>query len=194
MIFSRKHVLIVLSLLPLLLFMTSEEESHTSNPIQFVGKVVNFLVLFGGLTFLLYKPVRKFLENRGKEIDSNIKEGRQSKQDAEKKLQMAQSQLDALAVEIKKMKDDAEREGRKASDRFFEIAGKEAERLKLLAGQEIEMLGHLSSKELREFVTNLATERARERLIKRITAEDHIYLIDKSIDKFGTLYEKSASN
>jgi F0F1-type ATP synthase membrane subunit b/b' len=82
----RKSIPLVLFLLPFFLFFASEEEHHEANPAEFIGKVVNFFILFGGLTYLLYKPVRKFLEGRSKEISHSIQESRESRQDAEMRL------------------------------------------------------------------------------------------------------------
>ncbi|RLE10802.1 MAG: hypothetical protein DRJ06_00620, partial [Candidatus Aminicenantes bacterium] len=53
------------SIVPLFLFLFSPESSHTSGPsLEMVGKIINFIVLFGGLGFLLRKTILKYFEER----------------------------------------------------------------------------------------------------------------------------------
>ena len=108
---ANKSILIILLILPLFLYMSAEEKHQGSNPWGFVGKVVNFFALFGGLTYLLYKPVRTFLENRGKEIKNTIKMTRESRSKAESELKAMQSRMQELAAEADKMRTESESEG-----------------------------------------------------------------------------------
>ena len=59
--------------------------------------------------------------------------------------------------------------------------------------QEIEMLSSAGMKEIREYIANLVTEQAQERIIKRITPESQSLLIDKSIERLEQLYEKPSA-
>lgn len=191
---QRKHLLVLFLVLPLLLFMAEEEEHHASGSGEFLGKVVNFVVLFGGLTFLLRKPLRRFLDNRGKEIAHDLKQTRADREESEADLTQVQKRLDDLSLEIQAMRQEAEGEGKGQKDRILEDARKEAERLTRLAQKEIEMISQLGSRELREYVAELAAARAEERMKKRITAEVQIQLIDDSIARLERLHEESRSN
>lgn len=186
--------LVILLVLPLFIFMSVDEEHHGGDPMAFVGKVLNFVVLFGGLTFLLYKPTKKFLASRGEEIADIIQETEKNKAAAEAAAEEAQSRLTELAQEIKQLRVDAEESGQGEKDRILQSASQEADRIKDFTVQEIELLLQIGTRELKEYAGGLATRRARERIEKKITAEDQVRLIDQSIDKLGNYYEKLSTD
>jgi F-type H+-transporting ATPase subunit b len=189
----RGHLILILLTLPALMFMSGEEEDHGSNPMEFVGKVVNFVVLFGGLGFLLYKPLRKFLEGRGQEIARSIQDTNAARKDAEARLGEARGRLEELNGEITRIRTDAEERGRAEKDGIIGRAREEAERLQQLAQQEIGLVSQSVTRELREYAAGLATEQARERIRARLTPESQARLIDRSIERLERLYEKSSS-
>ncbi len=188
---SGKSCLILLALLPWLMFMTAEEESHGSDPMAFVGKVVNFVVLFGGLGVLLYKPLSRYLGVRGTEIDRTLRETRESRREAEARLQEVRSRLDELAEEINRIGDEAESLGTAEKTRVLAETEREADRLQQLARREIELVSQHVKRDLRRYAADLATRRAQERLRERMTPERHSRLIDQSIARLERLYEKS---
>ena len=91
----QSKVLILLLLLPFFLFLSTstgtetEEESHASPLVGYLGKILNFLVLFGGLGFLARKPLKNFLESRGQNIDTTIKEAKKEQKETEKKYNLS---------------------------------------------------------------------------------------------------------
>jgi F-type H+-transporting ATPase subunit b len=189
----RKFILILLLVLPLFLFMAEDEEHQTSGSGEFLGKVVNFVLLFGGLTLLLRKPLRKFLDSRGKEIAQKLKQTRTIREEAEADLTKVQGRLDELSQEIQEMNQEAEGEGKGQKDQILVEARAEAERLKSLAQQEIETLSQQGGRELRAYAAELATLRAEERINDRITPKDQTQLIDESIERLERLHEESGS-
>jgi len=186
---SRASVVLLLLALPFLLFMTSEEEQHTSGSMAFIGKVVNFIVLFGGLAFLLYKPAKKFLGERGLAIDRSLREAKDSRVEAEQRLKESQGRLTELSHEVTRMKGDAAAAGRREKDRIIREAQGEAEKMKEWVQLELEMLSKSGIKELKAYVLSLATAQAAESLQRKLTARDQEGLIDKSIERFESLYE-----
>lgn len=189
---GKKQILLVLLLIPLFIFMASEEE-HSSNFKGFLGKVINFIVLIGALIYFLSKPLRSLLEKRATEIKHSMKEAEDSRKEAEERLKEMRERLSGLEDETAKIRRDAEIEGQKENKRIQELARTQAERLKLFARQEIEMHTNASIKELREYTAELATKLAQERIRKKLTPETQSLLLDKSIERFEKLYEKSDS-
>jgi len=191
---KQKRILIILLMLPMFLcFASNEEAHHESNPMEFVGKVVNFLVLFGGLGFLLYKPARAFLDERRRTIETNIQEAEGTRRTSVEKLGAARSRLEKLAREMADVRAEAERAGLADKQRILDEAEKEAKRLKQSAGQDIELLSRFGARELRSFAAGRAAERARQRIRERLTPEGHARLIDRSIERLENLYEESNS-
>lgn len=190
---EKKKVFIILFLLPLFIFMISEEEEHKSNFFEFLGKTVNFLILFGGLTYLLRKPLRKFLEKRSQDIKLSLEEAEDLRKEAAKKLRQIQVRLAGLEKEIADIKEYAEKDGRREKERMIQLARQETERVKSFAQQEIEMLFRSGMRELREYSAELATALAEERIRKKMSLKIQSRFIDKSIERIDKIHEKSNS-
>jgi F-type H+-transporting ATPase subunit b len=191
---GKKQALIVLLLVPLFLFMIAQEGESSSGKSEFLGKVINFVVLFGGLGYLLYKPLRSYLRKKSEGIEKAIAEAREARLDAERKLQEAKKRLAALEAEVFKIIKDGEKEGRQDKERIKAVAEKEAERIKMFGQQEIEAQLRAGKQELKEYTAELATSLAEARLKGKMTSQDHVKLIDKSIEKLAELYEKPSSD
>lgn len=191
---DRKKILFVLLLLPFLVFMSSDEKEHSSGFADLLGKTVNFIILFGGLTYLLYKPIRYFLEKRGQDIKLSLREAEESKKEAERKLKEIESRLSGLEKEIEKLMKEAEDEGRKERDITLQLAQQETERIKHFAKQEIDAIIRAGIRGLREYTAVLATTLAEERIKKKLSPESQSLMIDRSIERLSELDEKSDSS
>ena len=190
---GRKKILLILLCLPFLIFMSTEEEEHSSGLIDFLGKTVNFIILFGGLTYLLYKPIRGFLEKRAQEIKFSLQDAEDSKKQAEQKLKEIEARLAGLEKEIEKMMKEADSEGRREMKRILQMARQETERIKHFARQEIDGIIRSGIRELREHTARLATSLAKERIQKKMSPELQSQLINRSIERLDQLDEKSNS-
>ncbi len=101
---SRRKIFLILLLLPLFISMAAADQEHSSGLRDFIGKTINFIVLFGGLAYLLYKPIRNFLQKRSQEIEQGLKEAEDAQREAEQKLREAKARLATLEDEIQKAK------------------------------------------------------------------------------------------
>jgi F-type H+-transporting ATPase subunit b len=191
---GKKQALIVLLLVPLFLFMVAEEGGLSSGKGEFLGKVINFVVLFGGLGYLLHKPLRNYFRKRSEGIEKAITEAHEARLDAERKLQEAKKKLATLEAEVSRIIKDGENEGLRDKERIKALTEKEVDRIKMFAQQEIEAQLRAGKQELKEYAAEVATALAEARLKEKITSQDHAKLIDKSIEKLAELYEKPSSD
>ena len=192
---TRKTPLIlILAVLPFLLFMSVEEEHQNSNPMAFIAKAVNFLILFGGLAYLLRKPIKKFLEDRVAQISTTIRDAEESRQGAETDLEKTEKRLHELSQEVEELREKAVLDGEREKERIIRAAQEEGERTKKAAQQEIEMISRAGIRGLKEYAVTLAAAEALERIQKRLTPEKHTQLIDDSIKSLENLHEKSHSD
>ena len=188
---KENKVLVILLLVPFFLFLSpEEEESHASPLVGYLGKVLNFLVLFGGLGFLLRKPLRNFLERRGQDIDTTIKEAKKEQEETEKKYKHALDRLQKLQEELEEIRKAAQEEGQKKKEYILQTAEKEAEKIKDFTRQEIEMFTKTKVRELKAHTAELATELAESNIKAKMTPERQSLLIDLSIDKLEDFYGK----
>jgi F-type H+-transporting ATPase subunit b len=190
---GKNGILLVLVLLPLFLFLSPGEAEKAAGTADFAGKVVNFLILFGGLGFVLYKPVRTFLENRTLEIRRSLEEAKSSRKEAEDRYEATMRRVEGLSEEIAKMKAEAEAQGNKEKARIAKQAEEEAARVLRLVRQEIDAHTQTGIREVRTFVAEMATSLARERIRKNLVPDDHSLLVDKSIERLSKLDEKSTA-
>ena len=161
---------------------------------DFLGKLVNFLILFGGLAFVMRKPVKAMLAKRTADVGETIRQAEAARAAAEAKAGESRAKLAGL-----------ERGGparsrpppkRKAGGRPSASPGRpreEAERLKKFTRQELEEQVRLGVRELKSYAAARATDLARERIRKRLTPEVQAALIEKSIDRLSRLHEKPGS-
>jgi F-type H+-transporting ATPase subunit b len=189
----KTSLLLLLAVLPLLVFMSAEEHPHHSDPMAFIAKVVNFVVLFGGLAYLLRKPISQFLNDRRVKIDTWIQDAKGSRQRAESDLEGAERRLNDLSQEVEMLKKEALSEGNREKERIISNSKEEGAKMKETARQEIELISRAGIRGLKAYAVSLAAEEALERITKGLTPERHARLIDDSIEKLEGLHEKSRS-
>ena len=167
------------------------KENSSSNFLPFLGKSINFIILFGGLAYFLSKPLRNYFKKRSLEIKQSLAQAENLRREAEEKLKEAEVQLESLGEKIDQIKKEAEMVGQREKERIINEAKREAERIKRLSQQEIELLIQGGIQELREYTIEMATILAQERLKKRMTPKKHSLLIEKCIEGLSKLDENS---
>lgn len=104
---------------------------------QILLHLLNFTILFAALYFLLYKPVKKFMEKREKyyrdiqdSADELLNHAKESKAEYEAKLAEADSEIagrkKAAAEEIEQMRRTREKEASDAAEKILSDARDEA--------------------------------------------------------------------
>ncbi|UCE43039.1 MAG: ATP synthase F0 subunit B [Candidatus Aminicenantes bacterium] len=191
---KKKSIILVLFFVPFLLFMSFAEESHSSQTKDFLGKLINFLLLFGGLAYVLRKPLGKILQGRADSLELVLKEAKQSHGEAVVRLDQVESRMEKLDEEIRAMQREAETAGKSLHQNVIEEAKQAADRMKHFTNQEIEMLSQDAIREIKEYTATLAADLAQRVIKDRLTEEFHLSLIDRSIERLEKLHEKSSSN
>jgi len=193
MLKSKQTLALLLLSLPLWLGFSSAEESPVSPLTDLLGKAVNFIILFGGLGFLLAKPLRKFLAKIGLSVRKTMQETERAKADAEKRLESLKERMLSLEQEGRKIKAEGQEAGEREKERVLALARQESEKIRSFTAQEIEVLSQSARAELKEYGAELAVSLARANIERRLTPELHSRLIDESIRRLETLYEKPYS-
>lgn len=137
---------------------------------QILLHMLNFAVLFGALYFLLYKPVKKFMDNRNKyydEIEEKtskiVDEANELKATYEKKMEAADEEINAL-------KSEAKAESMAEATKIKANAQKEAEQIISNAKAQAEISSESMVKSANNEICNLA-EKAAEKLVIESTSE-----------------------
>ena len=163
---------------------------HSSAALDFLGKVVNFLVLFGALAYVLRKPVRDLLAKRTDGVGEGLSRAAAERAESEARAASSRAKLAGLGDEVEALRAAAAEEARRETERIARAARDEAERLKKLTRQELEEQVRLGLRELKAHAASRAADLARRRIRRRLTPELHSALIEKSIDRLSRLHEE----
>lgn len=189
----KLNAALLLALLPFLVGFSSDQESHVSPLVDLLGKTINFVILFGGLAFLLAKPLRKYLAEISLSVEKTIRETAKARSEAEERLESLKGRLQSLEQEVRQIKLEGEKTGEREKERVLASARRESEKIKSFAAQEIEALSQSAQAELRKHAAEISISLARVNIERRLTPELHSRLIDESIVRLENLYGKTHS-
>ena len=106
--------------------------------LQILLHMLNFVILAGGLTFLLFKPVERFLEQRREQFAAAEEKNRQAAQENERLRAEYEQKLRDADAEILERKKAAEKEWADISAQYIREAKEKAAAIILAAEQEAE--------------------------------------------------------
>ena len=146
-------------------------------------RVLHFIVLAGGLFFLLRKPLSNALSARVQGIEAQLSDLEARKVEAEKQLAEYNQKFARLEQEAEEIMADYVRQGEEAKARILKEAEATAEKLKIQAQKTIESEFQSARDELREEVLDKALAKAEEIIKGQISAGDQEKLVDEYLAK-----------
>ena len=152
--------------------------------------LANFAILFVGLTFLLFKPVKKFMAKRQEEIKNEYDAVENSKKEAEE-LKVKYEQEANLAIAEAKAKAERVQKDAEATllrgNEIVEEAKKEADRIIREADSQAKEEKNQMLKEARDEVIDMAVGIAESILGREISKEDNEKISELEIAKTNFL-------
>lgn len=146
-------------------------------------RVLHFIVLFGGLFFLLRKPVSNALGARVKGIEDQLSDLEAKKAAAERQLAEYNRKFAQLEKEAEEIMAEYVRQGEEAKVRILKEAEEASEKLKIQAQKTIESEFQNAREQLRAEVLDKALAKAEEIIKGQISAEDQEKLVDEYLAK-----------
>ncbi len=146
-------------------------------------RVLHFIVLAGGLFFLLRKPLATALSARAKGIEEQLSDLESKKADAERQLAEYNQKFARLEQEAEEIKAEYVRQGEEAKTRILKEAEASAEKLKVQAQKTIESEFQNARDALRSEALDKALAKAEEIITSQISAEDQEKLVDEYLAK-----------
>ena len=160
------------------------------NITQIFLHLFNFLILFAILYFLLYKPVKNFMENREKQYKEMDDEARDNLRVSEETKVQYETRMSEADAEISQMKSKSRQEIEKNRDSQLQAAKEEAERIiteaKAEANREKERIISEAQAEISEMVTD-----ATEKLALKATAGE---AFDQFLDAVDLAEERGSTH
>lgn len=143
-------------------------------------QAVNFLILFGLLSWLLYKPVLKFLRDRQKKIEDSLALAEKSRRESEELDQKTKEKIEEAKKEALAILEEAKKEAQGNKKEIQEEAAKEARAIMDKAKSEIEEEKRTMLASLKRETVNLTIATTEKLLKKNLTRDEQSKLISEA--------------
>ncbi len=141
------------------------------NPIFLLSQIVNFLILFAGLYFLLWKPILKMLDQRKERIQQGLEDAERAREERERAQAEFDKRVEEATQERERIIARAREEAQEERKAILAEAEQEAERRLIGAREEAQSERGRILEELRGQVALLAIAAA-NRLIGQALDEE----------------------
>lgn len=145
--------------------------------------IVNIVILFFFLRWLLYKPIAKFLNNRTDSIQKQLNEAAKKQADAEQ----LKAKYDTMMADAQDLAAQMISWGRKAADdqakQIITEAESDAKEIRERADRYIEEQTKQAVREMRDHITQLAIQIAEKILEREVSYDDNKLIIDDFFKK-----------
>jgi F-type H+-transporting ATPase subunit b len=145
-------------------------------------KLINFLILAGGLGFLLRKPLGSFLAERGDAIREGLEEGRGALEASQSKLRQIEDKLGRLEEEIARFKAAATAEMEAERERLRSSAAEETDKIIQSARTQIEISARAAKLELKAYAAEEAVRLAEELVRRRLDDRGQHRLVTQFVE------------
>jgi F0F1-type ATP synthase membrane subunit b/b' len=166
------------------------EEEHHFNWWGFLGKLFNAIVLFGGLIFLLRKPLIDLLARKSLDVKNDIIQREELLKTTTGQLENIKKRLEKIEEEVENMKNSAEKSGEDEKKRIGELGEREALRIKTLTEEEINNKVDSSIRALKEKIADLTIDYFKKDIESHLDQKAHEKIIEKNIEISGEIIER----
>ncbi|NOZ12019.1 MAG: ATP synthase F0 subunit B [Acidobacteria bacterium] len=139
---------------------------------EMFAKSVNAIIFFGLLFWLAKKPIVAALRSQRENLARQLEEAEQKEKDAAERLARIEERMAGLKNEVEEILKKTDAAANREKEKILEQAKMEAEKIKQIAEREIENRFRTAREELRNYMTNLAVEKAEAVLKEKMEAKD----------------------
>jgi len=148
-----------------------------------LAQFVNFAILFGLLSVLLYKPMRRMLDERSNRIKESMEQAEQIKEQMTKSEEQVKLQLDTARREGQEILAQAAQMGERLKEEAKGEARQEAEVIVALARTEIERERDQAIDEVKREFVDLAITAAEKVVNESLDREKQRRLIEEVLEQ-----------
>lgn len=156
-----------------------------------VSQIISFLILFGLLYLVAYKPLMRMLDERSRRIKESMDQTDQIKEQAEMAEKETAKRIEDASKEGQKLVERAVQAGEEMKLKAKEDAKKEAETLISRARTEIERERDDAIGEMRKEFADLTILAAEKVIDRSLDKKTHQQLIDKVLEESATAKENN---
>jgi len=194
-----KRILILILLLATVMALTASEGGHAEAAAHhfdwfaFIARILNAVMLFGGLFWLLRKPIAQMLGDKSLQVRHDMECHEAKMQQSETELLQLEERLAKLADEILVLKSQATEQGKIEKNRLQEVGKTESIRLLQMTEAEIDRRFTSAIKELKTRVADLTIQQFTQDFLGSANAGLHQRFIDRNIAMTGESLEGNQS-
>ncbi len=152
-----------------------------------VAQIVNFIILFGLLYLVAYKPIMRMLDERSRRVKESMEQTEFIKQQAERAEEETKKRIEEAGREGQELVARAVRTGEEVRRQAQGEARQDAETLITRARVEIQRERDEAIDELRKEFADLTIMAAEKVIDRSLDREAHRQLIDKVLKESTTL-------
>ena len=145
----------------------------------------NLLILYFILRKLLFKPVKKMIDSRQKEVDDMYENAESDRRDAAAMKVEYEGKLQSAQAESEEILRGAVRRAQLREEEILREAGEQAARTLERAEEQIELEKKRAINEVKDEVSGLAIDIASAVIERDVSPEEHKALIDSFIENMG---------
>jgi len=152
-----------------------------------LAQIINFVVLFGLLYLVAYKPIMRMLDERSRKIKESMEQTGYIKRQAERAEEEAKKRIDAAAKEGQEAIARAVRTGEEVKREAQQQARQDAEALIARARAEIQRERDEAIDDLRKEFADITIAAAGKVIERSLDKKAHREIIKKVLDESTTL-------
>ncbi len=146
---------------------------------------LNFLIVFGGIGYLIAKHGGAFFRGNAKEIAASIHEATAAKAEADRELREVETKIARLEPDIAEMREEAGRNWAAESERLHASGVAEIEKINLAARAELAASERAAQQQLREVAAAMAVANAAAVVSSRMNAEVRARMFQSFLSEIG---------
>ena len=162
------------------------KEEKSEPPHELLFKTINFLILVGGLGYVLRKPMAEFFRSRSASITKGLDEGRKALEASQARLQEVEAKLGRLEAEIAAFREAAQREMEAERVRLQQAGAEEAARIIEAARAQMDTAVRAAKLELKSYAATKAVALAEDLIRSRLDDPGQTRLVTQFAATLGT--------
>jgi F0F1-type ATP synthase membrane subunit b/b' len=161
------------------------EPDPADSPTGLIFRWLNFLIVFGGIAYLIAKHGGAFFRGNAKEIAASIHEATAAKAEADRELREVETKIARFDHDVSEMREEARGNWAAESGRLQASGVTEIEKINQAARAELAASERAAQQQLREIAATMAVQDAAALVASRMNAEIRARMFQSFLGELG---------
>jgi F-type H+-transporting ATPase subunit b len=185
-LFHTSSAVLILFLVALPVFAAEGAEPDPADSTAgVIFRWLNFLIVFGGIGYLVASKGGAFFRGNAKEIAASIVEATAVKAEADRELREVEVKIAHLNQDVAEMRAEAQRNWAAEAERLYKSGLTEIEKINQAARAELAASERAAQQEVREIAASLAVERAAALVSSKMNSEIRARMFQSFLSELG---------